>query len=81
MTYTVAVRDRNSWDARTGVCTLLRDCGHAHKSLETAKRCMDHLTRRLPDGMYLAAWYNATIEHTDGSPLTEDEQDALEVMA
>jgi hypothetical protein len=39
VTYSVVVRDPNSWDASTGIHYLLRDCGHRHKTALAADRC------------------------------------------
>lgn len=42
-TYTVVVRDPNSWDASTGIHQLLRDCGHNHKTALAADKCASKL--------------------------------------
>jgi hypothetical protein len=42
-TYSVVVRDPNSWNASTGINCLLRDCGHQHKTALAADKCMDKL--------------------------------------
>ncbi len=66
LTYSVVVRDPNSWSASTGIHQLLRDCGHNHKTLATAARCYAKLTKQYPDGMYSAAWYHAIVEDSTG---------------
>jgi hypothetical protein len=38
-TYSVVVRDPNSWFAATGIHQLVRDCGHAHKTPQAADKC------------------------------------------
>ena len=44
LTYSVIVRDPNSWSASTGVHAELANCGHRHQSIDTAQACMDRLT-------------------------------------
>lgn len=48
-TYSVIVRDSNSWNASTGVHKELANCGHKHKTHVTAEQCKAKLT----------AWYCA----------------------
>jgi hypothetical protein len=43
MTYSVVVRDPNSWSRSTGIHCLLRDCGHQHRTVTGATACMDKL--------------------------------------
>lgn len=70
ITYTVAVRDCNSWDAKTGIHCLLRDCGHAHRTLSGAFRCYSNLTKVTGQwgngGTTSAAWYHAIVEDSNG---------------
>ena len=38
-TYTVVMRDAQTWDQVTGIRELVRDCGHHHRQLASAKAC------------------------------------------
>jgi hypothetical protein len=42
-TYSVVVRDPNSWDSKTDIHRLLRSCGHNHKTFRAAKACENAL--------------------------------------
>jgi hypothetical protein len=44
ITYSVIVRDLNSWSASTGIHLEIANCGHNHQSLEATQACMDKLT-------------------------------------
>lgn len=77
-TYSVVVRDQNSWDSATGICTEIRNCGHKHRSEEAADKCMERLTAwwclcgrtkqsfapccGTPRNGTSAAWYHARVE-------------------
>jgi len=77
-TYSVIVRNPNSWDARTGIHEELRNCGHRHKSVETAQACLDKLTEwrclcgrtakryapccGTPQNSTSAAWFHAEVK-------------------
>lgn len=77
-TYSVIVRDPNSWSAATGIHQELANCGHKHKSLAAAQKCYDKLTEwrclcgrttkryasccGTPQNSTSATWYNARIE-------------------
>jgi hypothetical protein len=43
VTYSVVVRDPNSWDAKTNINLLLHECGHNHKTIEAAEACHHRL--------------------------------------
>ena len=71
ITYSVVVRDPNSWDAKTGIRCLLRDCGHNHRTLPAAAQCHAKLTRITGGqwgngGTTSAAWFKAVVEASDG---------------
>jgi hypothetical protein len=69
-TYTVVVRDHNSWDAKTGIHCLLRDCGHNHKTLAAAANCHAKLTKVTGQwgngGTTSAQWFHAVVEDSNG---------------
>jgi hypothetical protein len=47
-TYSVVVENRNSWTQYadgTRECEITNDCGHAHRTFETAEKCLQRLTR------------------------------------
>lgn len=74
--FAVTVVSQNSWNT-DGSAIVEARCDHRHRTLTGAHRCFSHLTRKLPDGMYLAKWFRAEVRHLDGSPLAEEEADAL----
>jgi hypothetical protein len=61
-TYSVVVRDPNSWSASTGIHQELANCGHHHLTIEAAKNCMSKLLDVQKDGWYSAKWHNAQVE-------------------
>ena len=68
-TYRIVVRDCNQWDERTGEHSLLRECGHKHRTLAGAVACWQHLSciRKDPisgEMRWSADWYHARIEDT-----------------
>ena len=81
-TYSVVVRDANSWSASTGVHQELANCGHHHKSITTAQGCLERLTAwhclcgrttssyapccHTPHNSTSARWYHARIEDSNG---------------
>jgi hypothetical protein len=78
ITYSVIVRNPNSWSASTGIHEELANCGHNHKSFATAQGCYDRLTA-WRDGSTSARWYNARIEDSheiapDGSQIPTDQE-------
>ncbi len=77
LTFSVVVRDCNSWDAKTGIHCLLRDCGHAHRSLATASHCHAKLTKVTGQwgngGTTSAAWFNAVVESSTGEQFSNCE--------
>lgn len=63
MKYKVKVKD-NSWTETSSGETspiFIRECGHQHRTVKGATRCLNTLTKRLSDGMYDARWYHAKI--------------------
>jgi hypothetical protein len=62
MTYHVSQRGSSHHDQ-----TEYDTCGHRHRSMRAAIKCMDRLCRRYPDGTTSAKWYNADIRNDDGS--------------
>ena len=42
-------------------------CGHAHRTIEAAERCLASLTKRDANGNCSAQWWGATIHNADGS--------------
>jgi hypothetical protein len=64
-TYSVIVRNPNSWSASTGIHEELANCGHNHKTFETAQACQSRLTA-WRDGSTSARWYHARVEDSTG---------------
>lgn len=71
ITYSVIVRNPNSWSASTGIHEELANCGHNHKSFATAQACYDRLTA-WRDGSTSARWYNAQIEDSTWHEIAPD---------
>jgi hypothetical protein len=86
ITYSVIVRDPNSWCESTGIHQELAHCGHKHRTTEAAQDCMDKLTAwhcfcgrttqsyapccHTPHNSTSARWYHAQIEASNGSANT-----------
>ena len=62
MTYHVSQRGSNSHDQ-----TEYDTCGHQHRTMRSAIKCMDRLQVRYSDGSTSAKWYHADIRNSDGS--------------
>jgi hypothetical protein len=78
ITYSVIVRNPNSWSASTGIHEEIANCGHLHQSPEAAQACMDKLTAwhclcgrttkayapccGTPRNSTNARWHNAQVE-------------------
>ena len=60
--YSVIVRDPSSWNASTGLHRELANCGHKHRSIETAARCLRRSLRHLRNGSPPTVWYGAHVE-------------------
>lgn len=79
--YMVCVIDHNSYvadqDGNFVDCVCVRDCGHEHRTLTGAYRCLNKLNYRNSDGTRSANWFNAEIRHTDKSQLTGLEAETL----
>lgn len=85
ITYSVIVRDPNSWSASTGTHDELANCGHRHKSIATAQACKHKLTAwrcfcgrttksyapccHIPRNSTSARWYHAEVEDSNGNIL------------
>jgi hypothetical protein len=83
ITYSVVVRDPNSWSARTGIHQEHANCGHAHRTVEAAQHCLEQLTAwhclcgrttkayapccRTPHNFTSARWYHARVEDNKGN--------------
>lgn len=74
ITYTIMVQSCNSWHT-DGSPVIERDCGHRHRTLSGAARCLHKLYAydRKTD-MHSAAWHRADIYHSDQSSLTHREE-------
>jgi hypothetical protein len=78
VTFSVTVRDPNSWNARTGIHEERNSCGHRHKTSEAANKCCAKLTEwrclcgrtakgycgscHTPNNSTSAAWWGAEVE-------------------
>lgn len=70
-TYSVIVRNPNSWNASTGIHEELANCGHNHKSFAAADACKSRLTA-WRDGSTSAKWYHAQVEDSTGHVVSAD---------
>lgn len=78
-TYTVRVRNPNSWSPVDGSREIVRECGHKHTSITTALRCERKLKdERMCCGSWScnADWHNSRVEATDNS-IDSETMDAL----
>ena len=58
LTYTAVARDCNSWDPNTGEHHITWTCGHNHKSLDAARKCLASMGNA-------GCSYHARIERSD----------------
>ena len=65
MTYSVIVRNPNFWNGTTGIHEELANCGHKHRSLQTAADCLARLAKPYEDGGIPATWYHARVEENE----------------
>lgn len=49
---------------------ITADCGHNHKTIETAQHCLDKLTA-WRNGSTSAKWYNAHVEDQHGNRIEQ----------
>ena len=59
-TYTNVTRETNTWDAKTGISPITWDCGHKHRTLKGAFKCLE----KHGNAGYA---YHANIECSNGS--------------
>jgi hypothetical protein len=57
--------------AATGIHEELANCGHNHKSVETATACLRRLTKPYEDGGIPATWYHAQVEDNETADIVE----------
>ena len=62
MSYSVVVRDPNSWCESTGIHEERANCGHNHKTIAAADACMERLCKPYHDGSVPAPWYHTHVE-------------------
>lgn len=74
--YSVIVVDPNT-RRRDGSPIVERSCGHEHRSLEAADRCLGGLRKPYRDGSFPARWFRAEVRHADGTALSGEETDIL----
>lgn len=75
-TYSVIVLSQTTFSDSRGP-VIERRCGHHHKSLAAACRCLWHLTGADWEGWRPAAWDRAVVRRSDGSRLTDGEGEEL----
>jgi len=71
ITYSVIVRNPNSWTEPSGIHEEIANCGHNHKSFATAAACGARLTA-WHDGSTSARWHHARIEDSTGHEIDSD---------
>ena len=76
MKYQVQVHSCNSWNS-DGSPIIECDCGHSHRTLSGAYRCIRKLSGVKGDGLCSARWYHAKVFHLDGTKLNEEEENKL----
>ena len=71
--YQVCAIAPNCWHG-DGSAIIESDCGHAHRSMTAAARCMYSLKfSGCEPGMWRAAWHHAAIRHADHTALSDAE--------
>lgn len=76
--YTVAIVERNSWN-RDGSLIVNFECGHKHRTLTGANRCLSSLSFYHKDGTHNAWAHYGEILH-DRKRLSADEYDELTLI-
>lgn len=72
-TYSVQVHDPNSW-FEDGSPVITEDCGHKHRTIAGAAKCMRRLYAYDPKTQtHSARWHRCDVYHSDGTELTFDE--------
>lgn len=71
MSYTVAIISKTSWNP-DGSPIIEADCGHSHRSLRAAERCLHRLSKYWADGTH-NEWAHFGQILNDGSRLTGEE--------
>ena len=62
---------------RDGSVVIEARCGHQHRTLTGAHRCLHDLTRTNSDGTTSARWYRAHVRNADGTVLSSDDAATL----
>lgn len=76
-TYSVQVHDPNAW-FEDGSPVITENCGHKHRTITGALRCMHKLYAYDPKTrMHSARWHRSAVYHSDGSEMTNYEQDQV----
>jgi uncharacterized membrane protein YebE (DUF533 family) len=73
MTYSVIVRNPNSWNAATGIHEELANCGHKHRTVQAGAACLANLAKPYEDGGIPATWYNARLEENETGEYPSDD--------
>lgn len=73
--YHVVKFSQNSWNP-DGSGIVECDCGHKHRTVATAQRCLDNLMHYNGE-TWSARWHKSVIRHVDNTQLTEDEKSDL----
>ena len=70
-TYTIVQRNPNSWSVCDGKTEYeyVRDCGHRHRKLSAAERCLEGLSRRDESGFMSELGYFGQIEDAEGNTI------------
>jgi hypothetical protein len=96
ITYSVIVRNPNSWSASTGIHEELANCGHNHKTAEAAEACRAKLQRSwclcgrtsasyapccgTPHNSTSARWYHAQVEASNAAEVHAAEYDHYKAL-
>lgn len=76
--YIVAIINNNCWNS-DGSAIIKQDCGHIHRTISGAIRCLNKLSRYWSDGTHNEwAHFGDVYDITSGSPIkTEEIEDAV----
>ena len=74
--FSVMTISKNSWNT-DGTPIIENECGHKHRTISGAYKCLRNLTKSDSSGMSSAKWYHAKIRHFDGSKFADAENNAV----
>ncbi len=76
MTYIVGIRDQGAMDSSV----MSAECGHKHRTLTGAVRCLNKLAEHYSDGSHNGWAHFGRVRHADGSEMSYQEQETASLL-